>query len=96
MKTKKLKQSVLILVVATLTLLTGCNTEENQKTETKKYFSNNTELICTYNGNIYSSGILIKKSAGWSIYKNRYFKRGEELMPILNCFKGERKNVWIF
>ena len=95
MKSMQRTRKTLLLTVVALIVFSGCNTEEHQTEVTKKNFNNNVELICGDSRETYTNATLVKKSRGWSLYKKHYFKRGEELIHLLNCFKEEQKIVYI-
>jgi hypothetical protein len=96
MKVMQRRRKILLIPVVTLLLFSGCNTEKHQEEVIKNNFNNNVELICGDSRDTYSNATLVIKSSGWSLYKEHYFKRGEKLIHLLNCFKEEQKIVYVF
>ena len=93
-----INKKTLVLITITTLLFNGCSSLNEGDLTTKKDFKNNVELICTWTGNTYSNATLVKKSHGWSLYRNHYFRKGEQLMNVRNCYKEERKkeSPWIY
>ena len=54
------------------------------------HFQNNKELICqtSLGGRV---SVLVKKKNGYSIYKDKYFKKGNELINIKYCTQVEKE-----
>ena len=93
---QNLNKKILVLLSALTLLLSGCSSLDEEDTVVKQQFQNNIELICTLTNNTYSNATLVKKSNGWSLDKNHYFKKGEQLMNVRNCFKERKENAWVY
>ena len=93
---QSLNKKTLVLLSAITLLLSGCSSLDEEDSVTKQQFQKNIELICTLTNSAYSNATLVKKSSGWTLHKNHYFKRGENLINVRNCYKEEKKNVWVF
>ena len=91
-----INKKTIVLVTITTLLFNGCSSLDEENIITKKHFKNNVELICRWTSSTYSNATLVKKSNGWSLHKNHYFRKGEQLMNVRNCYKEEKKNVWVF
>ena len=81
---KLLHKSPLILLP--LFVMSACSTTPVQETTRKiREFKNNVAFLCATTQMGYTNKRFVQKSHGWSIYKNRYFKKGEDLMNIMVC-----------
>ena len=84
-KMQTINKKILVLITLITLLFSGCSSLDEEDLVTKKDFKNNVELICRWTGSTYSNATLVKKSKGWSLYKNHYFRKGEQLMNVRNC-----------
>lgn len=81
---KLLKLSPLILLP--LFMMTACSKIDlNGNTIKVRQFRNNVSFLCATNQIGNTNARLVQKSNGWSLYKNKYFKKGEIFMNIMMC-----------
>jgi len=86
---------IIIYIIAFIILwMIFINIEHQDNTNLKPnilHFQNNKELICqTSLGG--RASIIVNKKNGYSIYKDKYFKKGNELINIKYCTQVEEGN----
>ena len=80
---------IIFLIIEVIALIGFSRLPQNDPTSLILSFQRSSNLICQASLGGRAS-LLVNKHDGWSIYKNKYFKKGDELVKITYCTQVER------
>jgi len=76
-----------IIIAATLTLIIeGCS---SSSVDIKEAFESAVPLLCSTSLHEYGEEAFVTKEGGWSIYKEKFFKKGDRVVYMKSCKRAD-------
>jgi len=78
---------IVIVVLYGFKLIVDLDIESKLDANTDKinFYKQAVPLLCKRDSKTFSNAVIIEKKDVWSVYMDRYFKKGDELIDIVNC-----------
>ncbi len=75
-----------IIIATTLSLIMqGCSSS----VDTKEEFESAVPLLCSTSLHEYGEEAFVTKEGGWSIYKEKFFKKGDRIVYMRSCKRAD-------
>jgi len=75
----------IITVVALTLIMQGCSSSIDIKEE----FESAVPLLCSTSLHAYGEEAFVTKGGGWSIYKEKFFKKGDRVVYMKSCKRAD-------